>query len=75
TFFTVTAYLMIALAFVFAGKGVAALQEAGRIPMDPVNFPRIELLGICPNLQGLLLQALVLALAIGLLLWQKRKAA
>lgn len=75
TFFTITAYLMIALAFVFAGKGVAALQEAGRIPMDPVNFPRIELLGIYPNLQGLLLQALVLALAIGLLLWQKRKAA
>jgi high-affinity iron transporter len=74
-FFTITAYLMIALAFVFAGKGVAALQEAGRIPMDPVNFPRIELLGIYPNLQGLVLQALVLALAIGLLLWQKRKAA
>lgn len=74
-FFTITAYLMIALAFVFAGKGVAALQEAGRIPMDPVNFPRIELLGIYPNLQGLLLQALVLALAIGLVLWQKRKAA
>lgn len=74
-FFTITAYLMIALAFVFAGKGVMALQEAGYIAMDPVNFPRIDLLGIYPSWQGLLLQAAVLALAVGLVLWQKRKAA
>ena len=65
---------MIPLAFVFAGKGVAALQEAGRLPMDPVSFPRIELLGIYPNLQGLLLQAVVVGAAVALLLWQKRKA-
>lgn len=73
-FFTITAYLMITLAFVFAGKGVAALQEAGRLPMDPVSFPRIELLGIYPNLQGLLLQLAVVVCAVGMLLWQKRKA-
>jgi high-affinity iron transporter len=74
-FFTFTAYLMIALAFIFAGKGVAAMQEAGRIPLTAVDFPRIELLGIYPNLQGLLLQAAVLVLAALLLFRQKRKAA
>lgn len=66
-FFSVTGLLMFLLALVFAGKGVAALQEAGYIPVSPVSFPRIDLLGIYPNLQGLLLQLGLLLLA--LFLW------
>jgi high-affinity iron transporter len=66
-FFSVTGILMFVLALVFAGKGVAALQEAGYIPVSPVNFPRVDLLGIYPNLQGLLLQLGLLLLA--LFLW------
>jgi len=76
-FFSITGILMFVLALVFAGKGVAALQEAGYIPVSPVNFPRIDLLGIYPNLQGLLLQLGLLILA--LFLWYglpgKRRAA
>ncbi len=66
-FFSVTGILMFVLALIFAGKGVAALQEAGYIPVSPVNFPRIDLLGIYPNLQGLALQLGLLLLA--LFLW------
>ncbi|MGB5606264.1 MAG: cytochrome c/FTR1 family iron permease, partial [Gammaproteobacteria bacterium] len=55
-FFSVTSIFMFVLAVVFAGKGIAALQEAGKLPLDPVSFPRIDLLGIYPNLQGLALQ-------------------
>jgi high-affinity iron transporter len=66
-FFSVTGILMFVLALVFAGKGVAALQEAGYIPVSPVPFPRIDLLGIYPNAQGLLLQLGLLLLA--LFLW------
>lgn len=66
-FFGATGILMFVLAIIFAGKGVAALQEAGYLPISPVNFPRIDLLGIYPNLQGLLLQAGLLILA--LVLW------
>lgn len=66
-FFSATGILMFVLAVVFAGKGVAALQEAGYIPVSPVNFPRIDLLGIYPNMQGLILQAGLFTLA--LLLW------
>ena len=73
-FFAVTAWFLIALAVIFTGKGVAALQEAGRLPMDPVAFPRIDLLGIYPNVEGLSLQALVLLLAVGVMVWQKRRA-
>jgi high-affinity iron transporter len=65
--FSFTGILMLALAVVFAGKGVAALQEAGYIPINAVSFPRIDVLGIYPNLQGLLLQ-LGLGL-LALLLW------
>ena len=66
-FFSVTGILMFVLALIFAGKGVAALQEAGYIPISPVNFPRIDLLGIYPNMQGLALQLGLLLLA--LFLW------
>ena len=76
-FFSVTGILMFVLAVIFAGKGVAALQEAGYIPISPVNFPRFELFGIYPNLQGLALQLGLLLLA--LFLWyglpSKRRAA
>jgi len=67
-FFLVTSIFMFVLAVVFAGKGVAALQEAGKLPIDPVNFPRIDLLGIYPNLQALLIQAGLVMLAV-FILW------
>lgn len=63
-FFSLSGILMFVLAIIFSGKGVAALQEAGFIPVSPINFPRIDLLGIYPNLQGLLLQAAVLLLGV-----------
>ncbi|WP_198262795.1 FTR1 family protein [sulfur-oxidizing endosymbiont of Gigantopelta aegis] len=71
-FFSITGGLMFVLAIVFAGKGIAALQEAGLIISSPVNFIRIDLLGIYPNLQGLLFQlALIIIAAI---LWNKKSA-
>ena len=62
-FFNASGVLMLTLAVVFAGKGVAALQEAGYINFDPVNMPRIDLLGIYPNVQGLVVQSILLLLA------------
>ena len=67
-FFSATSVFMFVLAIVFAGKGIAALQEAGKLPLDPVAFPRIDLLGIYPNLQGLAVQGALLVLAM-LILW------
>lgn len=71
-FFGATAAVMIALAVIFAGKGVAALQEAGKLPLDPIEFPRIELLGIYPTLQTLGAQLAVLAVALLLLAYNAR---
>ncbi len=71
-FFAVTGGLMFVLAIIFAGKGIAALQEAGVLIASPVNFMRIDLLGIYPNLQGLLVQLALIILAI--FLWNKKSA-
>jgi len=71
-FFAVTGGLMFILAIIFAGKGIAALQEAGVLISSPVNFFRFDLLGIYPNLQGLLVQLVLIILAI--FLWNKKSA-
>ena len=71
-FFAVTGALMFILAVIFAGKGVAALQEAGLIISTPVNFIRLDLFGVYPNLQGLLVQLSMIILAV--ILWNKTSA-
>ncbi len=76
-FFAVSGGFMFILAIVFAGKGMSALQEAGKIPLDPVDLPSIELLGIYPNYQGLAIQGLMLILASVMIIrdnQKKRKA-
>lgn len=73
-FFTATSALLALLAVVFAGNGVAALQEAGVVNADVVRFVSIPLLGIHPTLQGLLAQGLALLLtASGV--WMARRQA
>src|SRR5690606_1644973 len=73
TFFAASSILLGVLAVVLAGKGVAALQEAGRFPLTPVAFPRIDLLGISPTLETLGAQALVVVvLAIGFAVNRRR---
>lgn len=61
-FFSANALLMCALAVIFAGHGVSALQEAGRITLEPVGFIEVGLLGIYPDAFSLSAQAFILAL-------------
>ena len=70
-FFSVTGVFMFALAIVFTGKGIAALQEAGKIPVNPIDFPRIDLLGIYPNIGGLVVQLLLAVIAVLMLLRER----
>jgi high-affinity iron transporter len=59
-FFMASSLLVAVLAVVLAGKGIAALQEAGLLHTSPIAIPRIDVLGIYPSLQTLLAQAAVL---------------
>ena len=67
-FFALSAYFMLILAFVLAGKGVSALQEAAVIGISP--FPidvSISWLGISATWQGVLTQGLILLVFVLLL--------
>ena len=71
-FFQINAILLFLLAVVFTGQGIAALQEAGMVSASLLDFPRVEFLGVYPTAQSLGLQALVLMLGIGLLMYHKK---
>lgn len=71
-FFSSTSWLLVVMAVVFVGHGVAALQEAGWLVATPVRFVAVPLLGVHPNAQGLLAQGATLALTIPLLLSGRR---
>ena len=74
TFFGISAMLVAVLAVVLAGKGVAALQEAGWLSMSLFDGPRVDLLGIHPTVEGIGLQLAVAAvLAVGFM-WNRRQA-
>ncbi|MHA3795607.1 FTR1 family protein (plasmid) [Rhizorhabdus wittichii] len=66
-FFSYSSWLMAALTVVLAGKGVAALQEAGIIDIAPLAAaPRLSMLGIFPTWQSILTQlAMAAAIFIG----------
>jgi high-affinity iron transporter len=69
-FFAVTGGLLYYMAFVFAGKGVAELQEGGYVGTTVVEWgPRLPFLGVYPTVQSLALQAVLLALAVFAVVW------
>jgi high-affinity iron transporter len=69
-FFAVTSAFLYYMAFVFAGKGIAELQEGGLIGTTIVSWaPRVPALGIYPTAESLAAQALLLALAVIALVW------
>jgi high-affinity iron transporter len=74
-FFAYSSALIAVLALVLAGKGVAAIQEAGLLGVTPITgAPRLPLLGFYPTVEGLAAQALtLLALLIGFG-WNRREA-
>ncbi|CAE6950480.1 Cytochrome c family protein [Pseudomonas marincola] len=60
TFFSLNAILLCMLSVVFAGHGIAALQEAGVIGTRPVNFFEFDWMGIHPDAYSLGAQAVAL---------------
>jgi high-affinity iron transporter len=64
-FFSLSALLVAVLAVVLAGKGVAALQEAGLVDIWPMpGVPRIELLGLYPTRESVFAQLATAAILV-----------
>lgn len=71
-FFAVTSAFLYYMAFVFAGKGIAELQEGGFVSTTIVTSApglRVPALGIYPTVESLAAQALLLVLFVAALLW------
>ncbi|MFL5402882.1 MAG: FTR1 family protein [Gemmatimonadales bacterium] len=69
-FFGVTSAFLYYMAFVFAGKGVAELQEGGFIPTTIVpGAPRLPALGVYPTVESLVVQGVLVALLLLALVW------
>ncbi len=71
-FFRVMLGLVLLFAFVFAGDGIAKLQEAGTLRASSVRFIAVPVLGIHPTLETLAAQLAVVAL-IALSYWVLRR--
>jgi high-affinity iron transporter len=64
-FFLGTSAFLYAMAIVFAGRGVAELQEAAIVSTTPVAWaPRIETLGVFPTVETLVAQGIFVALLV-----------
>lgn len=71
-FFAYSSALVAVLAVVLAGKGVAALQEAGLISVLPLNdWPRISMLGLFPTMQGIAAQLATLVVLLAGFAWNR----
>jgi high-affinity iron transporter len=73
-FFIATSALLAVLAVIFAGHGVAALQEAGVLGVTALGFEPVPLLGLYPSGEAVGMQLLTLAL-VGLGFWASRRSA
>jgi hypothetical protein len=69
-FFGVTSAFLYYMAFVFAGKGVAELQEGRILPTTIVPWgPRVPALGIYPTVESLAAQGVLFVLLLVALAW------
>ncbi len=68
--FGVTGALLYYMAVVFAGQGIAELQEGGVLSLTPIAWaPRVPTLGVYPTVESLGAQAVLIILALLAMLW------
>ncbi|HSP81600.1 MAG TPA: FTR1 family protein, partial [Myxococcaceae bacterium] len=72
TLFKASTVLLVVTAIMLLGKGLHALQEVGLVPLKPIPFVTLELLGIFPDAMTLIPQAVLTAIPL-LMLWFKRR--
>ncbi len=63
-FFSITSVLVAMMAVILIGKGVAGLQEAGWVGVNPIRAPRIDVLGMYPTMETVVSQVVVLLIAL-----------
>jgi high-affinity iron transporter len=73
SFFAFSSLLLYALAVVFAGQGIAALQTTGSVPLHPAPLPHLPAMGVYPTIETYAVQgALVLLALVAFVLGRRR---
>jgi high-affinity iron transporter len=75
SFFAFSSFLLYALAVVFAGQGIAALQTAGLVPLHPARLPYLPALGVYPTIETYAVQGVLVGLAVGAFLLMRSHGA
>jgi len=70
--FTVSTWLLYGTAVVLLGQGLHAFQELGLLPLLPVRGPRVDALGLFPDLLTLLPQLAMALAPLVIALWRRR---
>jgi high-affinity iron transporter len=74
-FFAVTSAMLYYMAFVFAGQGIADLQEGGVVGTTVLEWaPRVPVIGVYPTAESLALQGLLVVLLVVAIVWLQRRA-
>ncbi|XXF76785.1 FTR1 family protein [Myxococcaceae bacterium GXIMD 01537] len=73
TLFSASTVVLVATAVMLLGKGIHAFQEIAYVPLAPVPFVTVDMLGLYPDAYSLVPQ-LVLALAPLVVVFLKRKS-
>jgi high-affinity iron transporter len=72
TLFNVSTVILVVTAVMLLGKGLHSLQEVGALPLVPVRFITVDLLGIYPDLVSLIPQLLLAAVPLTMLVLRRR---
>ncbi|NVJ26624.1 FTR1 family protein [Myxococcus sp. AM011] len=75
TLFNVSTGVLVVTAVMLLGKGLHSLQEVGALPLVPVRFFTVDLLGIYPDVVSLLPQLLLAAAPLALVVLRRRARA
>ncbi|WP_257448757.1 cytochrome c/FTR1 family iron permease [Archangium lipolyticum] len=73
TLFKASTVLLVVTAIILLGKALHALQEVALVPLKPIPFVTIELLGIYPDAMSLIPQVVLTAIPL-IILFIKRRA-
>lgn len=72
TLFNVSTVILVATAVMLLGKGLHSLQEVGALPLVPLRFITVDLLGIYPDAVSLVPQVLLAAAPLAWVLLRRR---
>ncbi|MCP3104043.1 cytochrome c/FTR1 family iron permease [Myxococcus sp. K15C18031901] len=73
TLFNISTGVLVVTAVMLLGKGLHSLQEVGALPLVPVPFVTVDLLGLYPDAVSLLPQAVLAAVPLALALRRRSR--